>query len=86
MNIGGWCAVVVLSGVSASVFAADTVMLLVTNPFAVWLMMFGIAFLVAEALLPNYGVIGLGGILMFVVGAVMLATLAAMWSCRFRPK
>lgn len=72
MNIGGWCAVVGVAGVSSSVFAADAVMVLATNPFAVWLMIVGIAFLVAEALLPNYGVIGLGGILMFVIGAVML--------------
>ncbi|WP_339547989.1 NfeD family protein [Pseudomonas sp. RA_35y_Pfl2_P32] len=72
VNIGGWCAVVGVAGVSSSVFAADAVMVLATNPFAVWLMIVGIAFLVAEALLPNYGVIGLGGILMFVIGAVML--------------
>lgn len=43
------------------------------NPFAVWLMLFGVAFLVAEALLPNYGVVGLASIVMFVIGAVMLS-------------
>nr|WP_157709976.1 NfeD family protein [Pseudomonas sp. PB120] len=57
---------------SGSVFAADAVVLLVPNPVGIWLITFGIAFLIAEAALPNYGVIGLGGIVMFVIGAVIL--------------
>ncbi|APC16608.1 serine protease [Pseudomonas frederiksbergensis] len=73
MNTRGWCAVALLLGLSGSVFAADTVVLIVPNPLGVWLMMFGIAFIVAEAVLPNYGVVGLGGILMFVIGAVILS-------------
>jgi membrane-bound serine protease (ClpP class) len=61
-----------LLALSGSVFAADTVVLLVPNPIGIWLITFGIAFLIAEAALPNYGVIGLGGIVMFVIGAVIL--------------
>jgi membrane-bound serine protease (ClpP class) len=45
---------------------------LAPNPVGIWLITFGIAFLIAEAALPNYGVIGLGGIVMFVIGAVIL--------------
>uniref|UniRef100_UPI003F58C398 NfeD family protein n=1 Tax=Pseudomonas purpurea TaxID=3136737 RepID=UPI003F58C398 len=67
------CAVALLLGLSGSVVAADTLVFLVPNPLGVWLMMFGITFLVAEAVLPNYGVIGLGGILMFVIGAIILS-------------
>lgn len=66
------CAIALLLALSGSVFAADTVVLLVPNPIGIWLITFGVAFLVAEAALPNYGVIGLGGIVMFVIGAVIL--------------
>ncbi len=57
---------------SGAVFAADTVVVLVPNPVGIWLITFGVAFLIAEAALPNYGVIGLGGIVMFVIGAIIL--------------
>ena len=73
MNIRGWCGAALLSGLSTSALATDAVTLMAGNPFAVWLMLFGVAFLVAEALLPNYGVVGLAGIVMFVIGAVMLS-------------
>jgi membrane-bound ClpP family serine protease len=66
------CAVALLLALSGSVFAADTVVLLTPNPIGIWLITFGIAFLIAEAALPNYGVIGLGGIVLFVIGAVIL--------------
>ncbi|MDR6919044.1 membrane-bound serine protease (ClpP class) [Pseudomonas sp. 3296] len=66
------CVVALLLAMSGSVFAADTVVLLMPNPVGMWLITFGIAFLIAEAALPNYGVIGLGGIVMFVIGAVIL--------------
>ena len=65
------CAIALLMVSSGSAFAADTG-LLVANPLGIWLITFGIAFLIAEAALPNYGVIGLGGIVMFVIGAVIL--------------
>jgi membrane-bound ClpP family serine protease len=65
------CAVALLLALSGSAFAADTV-ILASNPVGLWLITFGIAFLIAEAALPNYGVIGLGGIVMFVIGAVIL--------------
>jgi membrane-bound serine protease (ClpP class) len=67
------CAVALLLALSGSVCAADTVVLLVPNPIGIWLITFGLAFLIAEAALPNYGVIGLGGIVMFVIGAVILS-------------
>lgn len=65
-------AIALLLAVSGSVFAADTTVLLIPDPLGFWLIVFGIAFLVAEATLPNYGVIGLGGLVMFVAGAVIL--------------
>ena len=67
-----YCAVALLLALSGSVLAADTAGLPVSNPAGMWLITFGIAFLIAEAALPNYGVIGLGGIVMFVIGAVIL--------------
>ncbi|MGF0241677.1 NfeD family protein [Rhodococcus sp. IEGM1300] len=66
------CAVAMLLALSGSVLAADPVVVLTPNPMGLWLITFGIAFLIAEAALPNYGVIGLGGIVMFVIGAVIL--------------
>ncbi|MGE8188614.1 NfeD family protein [Pseudomonas sp. NPDC086278] len=66
------CAVALLLLMSGSVFAVDSVVLPGPNPAGIWLITFGIAFLIAEAALPNYGVIGLGGIVMFVIGAVIL--------------
>ncbi|MCY1261533.1 hypothetical protein D9M68_00270 [compost metagenome] len=67
------CAVALLLALSGSACATDTVVLLVPNPIGIWLITFGLAFLIAEAALPNYGVIGLGGIVMFVIGAVILS-------------
>ncbi|KAF2392084.1 NfeD family protein [Pseudomonas frederiksbergensis] len=67
------CAVALLLALSGSVFAADTVLLFAPDPLGMWLIVFGVAFLVAEATLPNYGVIGLGGLVMFVAGAVILS-------------
>jgi len=67
-----YCAVALLLALSGSVLAADTAGLPVSNPAGMWLITFGIAFLIAEAALPNYGVIGLGGIVMFVIGALIL--------------
>lgn len=66
------CFVVLLSLMSAPLYAADTVVLLMPNPVGFWLITFGVAFLIAEATMPNYGVIGLGGIVMFVIGAIIL--------------
>jgi membrane-bound serine protease (ClpP class) len=64
-------ALVLLLTLSGSVLAAD-IGLPAADPVGIWLITFGIAFLIAEAALPNYGVIGLGGIVMFVIGAVIL--------------
>ncbi|MCO8310671.1 NfeD family protein [Pseudomonas mandelii] len=71
MNIR-YCAMALLLALSGSVFAADTLVVLVPDPLGIWLITFGIAFLIAEAALPNYGVVGLGGLVMFVIGAVIL--------------
>ncbi|WP_460155366.1 NfeD family protein [Pseudomonas sp. S2_H10] len=71
MNTRCW-AVALLMALSGSACAADTVVVLMPKPVGIWLITFGIAFLIAEAALPNYGVIGLGGIVMFVIGAVIL--------------
>ncbi|MGP6458241.1 NfeD family protein [Pseudomonas parakoreensis] len=57
---------------SGPALAAD-VPLTAVNPVGLWLITLGIAFLIAEAALPNYGVIGLGGIIMFVIGALILS-------------
>lgn len=66
------CAIALLVALNGSVFAADTLVVLVPAPLGIWLITFGIAFLIAEAALPNYGVVGLGGLVMFVIGAVIL--------------
>lgn len=66
------CAFALLLALSGSAFAADGVVLFMPDPLGLWLIVFGVAFLVAEATLPNYGVIGLGGLVMFVIGAVIL--------------
>lgn len=65
------CALALLLALSGSALAAEAD-LSATNPVGIWLIIFGIAFLIAEAAMPNYGVIGLGGIVMFVIGAVIL--------------
>jgi membrane-bound serine protease (ClpP class) len=57
---------------SASAFAAES-SLPAMSPVGLWLITLGIVFLIAEAALPNYGVIGLGGIIMFVIGALILS-------------
>ncbi|MDI2593084.1 NfeD family protein [Pseudomonas sp. 681] len=67
-----WYAVALLMIMSGAAFAADNVVLLVPSPIGLWLVLFGISFLVVEVTVPNYGVIGLGGIVMFVIGAVIM--------------
>lgn len=66
------CAIAWLLLLSGSAFAADSAAMPPPDPIGMWLITFGIAFLIAEAALPNYGVIGLGGIVMFVIGALIL--------------
>ena len=65
------CALALLLALSGTALAAEAD-LSATNPVGIWLIILGIAFLIAEAAMPNYGVIGLGGIVMFVIGAVIL--------------
>jgi membrane-bound serine protease (ClpP class) len=66
------CALALLLLISGSALAADTP-LPPMSPAGLWLITLGIVFLIAEAALPNYGVIGLGGIIMFVIGALILS-------------
>ena len=73
MNTRRWLAVALLLGVSGAAVAADSIIPAVPNPLGIWLMLFGVTFLVVEAAVPNYGVIGLGGIMMFVAGAVIVS-------------
>ncbi|MEX3774885.1 NfeD family protein [Pseudomonas sp. MYb118] len=63
--------VALLLAASGSVLAADSAVL-TASPMGIWLIIFGVALLVAEAALPNYGVIGLGGIVLFVIGAIIM--------------
>ena len=46
--------------------------LLPVNYAGVGLILLGLAFMIAEAFLPSFGVIGFGGVVAFVVGAVIL--------------
>jgi membrane-bound serine protease (ClpP class) len=46
--------------------------LLPVNYAGVGLILLGLAFMIAEAFLPSFGAIGFGGVVAFVVGAVML--------------
>ncbi|WP_175645505.1 NfeD family protein [Pseudomonas sp. KK4] len=66
------CAMAWLMVASSCALAADTAGLTSPAPTGMWLITFGIAFLIAEATMPNYGLIGLGGIVMFVIGALIL--------------
>ncbi|SFH05634.1 NfeD family protein [Pseudomonas sp. NFACC45] len=70
MNIR--CLVAALLAISGPAFAADGFALLAANPLGFWLIAFGVALLIAEAVLPNYGVVGLGGIILCVIGAIIL--------------
>lgn len=67
-----WLLIVLLCMPSAAAVAGDGALPLAAQPVGLWLISLGIAFLIAEAALPNYGVIGLAGIVMFVVGALVL--------------
>ncbi|WP_409316469.1 NfeD family protein [Pseudomonas sp. KCJK9016] len=65
------CVWVLLMLLSGSALSADAPVPDI-DPFGLWLITLGICFLIAEAVLPNYGVIGLAGLVMFVVGALIL--------------
>jgi membrane-bound serine protease (ClpP class) len=61
-----------LLAISGPAFGADSLVLPGTDPLGFWLVAVGVALLVFEAALPNYGVAGLGGIVLCVIGAVIL--------------
>ncbi|WP_085582133.1 MULTISPECIES: NfeD family protein [unclassified Pseudomonas] len=65
------CALALSMLLSGAALAADAPLPAV-NPVGLWLITLGIAFMIAEAVLPNYGVVGLAGLVMFVVGALIL--------------
>jgi membrane-bound serine protease (ClpP class) len=66
------CFTVALLAMSGPALAADGLALLAANPLGFWLIAAGVALLIAEAALPNYGVAGLGGIILCVIGAIIL--------------
>ncbi|MCI0993906.1 NfeD family protein [Pseudomonas corrugata] len=70
MNIR--CLMLALLAVSGPTLAADGPALMVANSLGFWLIALGVALLIAEVALPNYGVAGLGGITLCVVGAIIL--------------
>ncbi|QIB05627.1 serine protease [Pseudomonas fluorescens] len=70
MNIH-WLTLALLA-ISGPAFGADSLVLPGTDPLGFWLVAVGVALLVFEAALPNYGVAGLGGIVLCVIGAVIL--------------
>ena len=59
-------------GAICLVLALFALQMLPVNYAGLALILLGIAFLVAEAFLPSFGVLGLGGIVAFVFGCVML--------------
>lgn len=59
-------------GAICLLLALYALQLLPVNYAGVGLILLGIAFMVAEAFLPSFGVLGLGGIAAFVTGAVIL--------------
>ncbi|WP_313054618.1 NfeD family protein [Pseudomonas lopnurensis] len=61
----------VLGGICL-ILALYALQLLPVNYAGVALILLGIAFMVAEAFLPSFGVLGIGGVAAFVVGAVIL--------------
>lgn len=66
------CLMLALLAMSGPTLAADGPALMVTNSLGFWLTALGVALLIAEAALPNYGVAGLGGIILCVIGAIIL--------------
>ncbi|MDO7898622.1 NfeD family protein [Pseudomonas citrulli] len=70
MNIR--CLTVALLLTSGPVLAAEGLVPSGVDPLGFWLIAVGVALLAAEAALPNYGIAGLGGIVLCVIGAVML--------------
>ena len=59
-------------GVIALLIAAYALHLLPVNYAGLALMLLGIGFMVAEAFFPTYGSLGIGGLIAFVVGSIML--------------
>ena len=59
-------------GVIALLIAAYALHLLPVNYAGLALMLIGIGFMVAEAFFPAYGSLGIGGLIAFVVGSIML--------------
>lgn len=70
MNPGGGVPGVI--GAICLLLAMYALQLLPVNYAGLGLIILGLAFMVAEAFLPSFGVLGLGGIVAFVVGALIL--------------
>lgn len=50
----------------------DSVMVLTVNQAAVGMMLFGVVMLAIEVMLPTYGVLGVGGLVVLLLGVVIL--------------
>jgi membrane-bound serine protease (ClpP class) len=61
-----------VTGVIAILFALYAFQLLPINYTGLGLMLLGMAFMIAEAFLPTFGVLGIGGVIAFVLGSAML--------------
>lgn len=61
-----------VAGAIALLLALYAFQLLPINYAGLGLLLLGIAFLVAEAFMPTFGVIGFGGIVAFVIGSILL--------------
>ena len=59
-------------GVICLLLAAYSVQLLPLNYAGLALLIFGIALIVAEAMIPSFGILGIGGIIAFSIGGLML--------------
>lgn len=66
------CLAVALLALGGPAFAAEGLTLPAADPVGFWLIALGVGLLIAEAALPNYGVAGLGGIVLCVIGAIIL--------------
>jgi membrane-bound serine protease (ClpP class) len=65
-----------VAGAICLLLALYGLQLLPVNYSGLALILLGVLFMIAEAFLPSFGAIGLGGVIAFVIGAVLLALTA----------
>jgi membrane-bound serine protease (ClpP class) len=71
VNIRGLTVALLLT-LGGPALASEGFTLAAADTLGFWLIALGVGLLIAEAALPNYGVAGLGGIILCVVGAIIL--------------